>query len=244
MQIDPQGPRSVAKASLFKRLTPALSILLLATASAASAPSITLVFERFNQTFVDTVDEIAPIHKGPLVIRPSSPHHRLTVVSHSVELAARGDLHDLVVTMRFHGEAELVMQVETAGVPMTLEDEVSVPEQEKRVDAVIRLERAESGEGFDITTVELPKDLQVEIESRLAGQIVSLCRAVTMFSLSDAGCDGLELALANPRVNLPPPGSEYYLADSELTPDELRRLLDYLSAAREHRSADASLPAF
>ncbi len=107
-----------------------------------------------------------------------------------------------------------------------LEDEVTIPDQTRRLEGRLRLERAE--DGFAVTALELPEYLEIEVESRLAGRLVKLCRNLTLFLAGRSSCDELDTKLSHPRFRLPPPGDESFLPDSELTEEERELLIAYL----------------
>lgn len=199
----------------------------LAAAGVAEPSAASFTFDRFNGTYENVVRDIAPVHQGPMTVRPSSPSHTLTLEDHRLELSrlGRGE-HRARFWMRFAGQAKVVADLELAGVPGRLEDDVTIPAQERSVEARIRMVRGD--EGFLITTLEMPAELEVEVRSDLGGQLVSWCEKLTFF-MPGAACSGLDHAVSHPRLPLPKPGAEFVLKDSDLTPAEVERLRAYLS---------------
>lgn len=187
----------------------------------------TFVFERLNGTYTDLAGEVRETSTGPIIVRSNSPTNRLQLIGNKMDLTPLGDgLHRIEVWVRFEGEAEVEAELMMAGISTgTVEDEVVVPNQERRVDSRIKLERQD--EDYLITVVETPKDLQIAIESRLASQLVSMCEGIARFAFG-ASCDSLESALANPKIPMPEPGEEFVLPAGELTADERAQLEAYL----------------
>lgn len=196
--------------------------------AAPSADPMAFTFPRLNRTYEDVVREISPVEAGPMTVRTSSPSQTLILSSHRLELTPLGaGEHAARVSFRFSGSGSVVAELDVAGVPGgRLEDEVTIPDQTRRLEGRLRLARAE--DGFTVTALELPPYLEVEIESRLAGRLVKLCRNLTLFLAGRSSCDELDASLSRPRFRLPPPGDESFLPDSELTEEERRLLMAYL----------------
>ena len=93
------------------------------------------------------------------------------------------------------------------------------------IDARVRLRRGPSG--FEVEALELPKQVEVLIQSRLTNDLLRWCDGISLFAGFD--CSGLERALTRIAVPLPAAGGETYaLADSELTVEERAQLESFL----------------
>ena len=210
------------------RLVLLLCLLLAATTVSTTDRVTKFQFPRLNDTFRNLAPDIMPVSAAGLTINLRSPSNSLTVRSHDLELeplgAARYRFHGRV---DFLGEADLVAEF-AAGVPGEIEDRVLLPGQVVELDGEVDLVKMPGG--YDLTTRRMPAALELEMQSRLGGQVVKLCDMMSFFSGGD--CSGLGTAFGKMRVPLPPPGETYFLADEQLTPEE-RQLIDgYLAAAR------------
>ena len=205
----------------------ALSALAL-TAAGGERESTTLVFERLNKTYTDLAGDVSEIRNGPVTVVPSSESNRLTLKGHRLRLTPLGDgEHRARAWVHFEGEAEVAAELQVAGLSSgRLEDEVVVPDQERSLDARIKLETREGG--YLITYLSGPPKFEITIESQLAGQIVSFCETVTRFTLG-GDCDGLETALDNPALPMPDEGDVFELDSAELTDDERAQIDAYLA---------------
>ena len=150
-----------------------------------------------------------------------------------LQLAPGGDCrHDALLRARFRGDGELEADVELGGFPGRFEDRVRIPEQEREIAAKIIIEGGGRGGGdYRVTLEELPVTVGVEVESELAGRLVSFCRRLSLLVVGDAGCGALDRALSNPRLPLPEPGTRFVVRRDELTPEERARLARYRAAA-------------
>ena len=66
--------------------------------------------------------------------------------------------------------------------------------------------------------MELPRRVEVRIQSKLANQLVSWCEGLALLLPMD--CAGMERSLAVAAIPMPEPGGEYLLTDAELTPED------------------------
>lgn len=182
-----------------------------------------------NGTYTGLDTGLAPIEEGPLTIRLSSPEHRLVV--HGNRLTLRRNYRgrfDAAVEIELEGEGRLIADVEGAGINNRFTDEVKAKRQTVEVRGEVRLEAAE--DGYRFTVVRPGPAVSLEIESRLAGQIVDVCRVVALLPLFDLGCDRVEAALSVVRIPLPERGRVLLLPAERLT-DEERAFFDRLAAA-------------
>lgn len=115
-----------------------------------------------------------------------------------------------------------------AGLPGSLEDDIILPEQEKEI--VARVELAQSDEGILVTPVENPKEVEIAIQSELAGRIVTMCEGFSLIPGTGLACDGLEEAFSTVRLPIPPPGDTYLIEYKALNTDERRQMDAYLEA--------------
>ncbi len=182
-------------------------------------------FERFNGLYSNPNPELEPVRQGPITIQLRSPENSVELFRHRLALTPLGDgTHRAQLVVDFQGEGKLEADISLAGAVTRLTDEVHLPRQQLEVIGRIRLERV--AVGYRVFAVELPASVQVAIDSRLGGSLMTTCRSLTRF-LPLVGCNDLEGALHRATVPLPPPGTELFLSDDLLTPEN-RAALDGL----------------
>lgn len=210
------------------RLPIALFVVLLAAVAAAQAE--TFVLQRLNGTYTDLGGQVREVRSGPVVVRPSSSSSTFELLANRLELTPLGeDVHQADLWVRFEGEADVEAEILVGSLSGgTLQDKVTVPNQERTLSTRVRLERQDAD--YLITIVESPDDFNITIQSHLAGQIVSLCESLTRFTFGSS-CDGLDAALSNPKIPMPEPGEEFVLDSDEMTPEERARFDGYLAAS-------------
>ncbi len=198
--------------------------------AAAGAETTTFVLARLNGTYTDLGGEPRDIKNGPVTVRSTSSSNSFELIGNRLELTPLGEQrHEAEFWVRFTGSADVQAEILMAGFSAgTLQDHVVVPDQERTIQALVKVER--QGENYLITMIESPKDFSITVQSRLAGQIVGMCETFTRFTFGSS-CDGLEAALSNPKVPMPEPGKELLLEGSQLTPEERARLDAYLAAS-------------
>lgn len=203
-------------------------ILLVVGGRLAAAPlGIDLRFERLNGVYEDLEADVEPIQSGPVTIRLSSPEHRLELKSHEVRISPdSGDRHKLWATVRFSGTGSLIADLDFGGIPAAFEDQVEFPDQQVQIEAKVRIEVVESG--FEVTAEELPRFVNIEMKSRLGGELVEWCKRLALFVAGDAGCSELDERLSRPRLPLPAPGASHLVSFEELTAEERARIELYL----------------
>lgn len=197
--------------------------------AAAVGPAATVFqFDRLNRSYQMDDSQVAPVRQGPVTIHLSSPRNTLVVRGHSLALRPLGDgLHEASVGLDFLGSGDLTADLVTAaGTSSRLEDLVVVPRQTVQVDGQVSFARVPGG--WDVTAHSLPSRVAVDIRSRLAGSLVTMCGQMALFLGLD--CDGLDRSLSRVEVPLPEAGSVFHLPEEELTADEVARLEAYLSA--------------
>lgn len=202
---------------------------LLGPARPAAAEAAVLEFESLNGTYRFDDAEIEPVRQGPVTIHLSSPRSALVLQEHRLTLRPLGDgTHRAAVRLRLLGSGDLVADVATgAGGGSRLEDLVVLPRQTLDVEGRVRFRRVP--DGWDVTALALPESVDVDIQSRLAGSLVTLCSQLAVFLGMD--CDGLDRSLSRVEVPLPPPGTVFHLPAGDLTADEASRLEAYLGPA-------------
>ena len=212
-------------------LCPALMGLVLWTAAAGPGAAQTfshkLMSDRVNGEHTDLASEIAPVEFGPLMVHLSSPGHTLEVLEHELRLgpAADGSEH-AQVWARYQGEADLVAELVIAGMTSEIEDHIELPLQEFEVSG--RVELAREGDGYQITVLEAPSYVEVEVKSDLGAQMETLCQGFAVMTLGTFDCDGVGRAFSRVRLPLPEPGESYFVAAAELTQQERRQVEAYL----------------
>ena len=214
-----------------------LAVAVVLNAAAPDGESTTFVFDRLNGTYLDLGGDVSEIQSGPITVRASSSSNRFQLIGNRLELTPlRNGNHRAKFWVHFEGEADVEAEVSMG--PLSggkLEDKVTVPRQERTIRSQIKLERR--GEDYLITVVRSPKEFDITIRSRLAGQLVSMCEGLTRFAFG-SNCDGLEAALSNPKVPMPEPGRELVLEADQLTAEEKLQLDSYLDSSGESVGAE------
>ncbi len=194
----------------------------------AQEPGREFSFAKLNRTYTDLVSELAPIEQGPVTVRLSSPEHSLIVQSNRLRLRpAEGGAHAGRLEVAILGKGWLVADVEGAGLATRLQDELMILPQTLAVEAKVKLRRGDGG--YSVTTVELPRRVDVRIQSKLANQLVSWCEGLALLLPMD--CAGMERSLSVASIPMPEPGGDYLLADAELTPEDRAALDAYLGGS-------------
>lgn len=196
-----------------------LALLLGATAVLAEgddAGEIELAFANGEHRDLDS--NLAPVRQGAMTIHVSSPQHLLTVHSNHLRFARAGDAVDASFEVDFEGEGDLVAVLEAGTIKNRLKDHVRAPRQTVRVDGRIRLQKIEGG--YAVTFLEGPPNVELKIESELAGNLVSLCQVLSRIPLVPVRCDGLREALSVVTVPLPGADEPVYLDAARLTETE------------------------
>jgi len=211
-----------------KRLTIPVVLLTLAAVTASTSERETVLeFPRLNDTFRDMAPEIVPVSTAGMTIHLSSPSNSLTVRSHELSLEPLGESrHRFNGRIDFLGKADLVAEFDSA-LPAGVEDQVLLPIQQVELEGEVDFVKMPGG--YDITIRELPAEVEIAMQSRLANQLVTLCDVMTILTGGD--CSGLNAAFSRVRLPLPPPGETYFVADDQLTSEERRLFDDYLAAA-------------
>jgi hypothetical protein len=186
-------------------------------------------FDRLNGAYENLDSEVAPVRASGVTIRLASPSHRLQLESNELQLTRiPNGGHRARGTLRFSGEGTVRAELDFNGLPAMLEDQVEFPEQEVVIDARLRLERQETG--YRVTAEQLPRFVEIEMRSRLASELVSVCEGLSLFVAGDAGCGHLRIMLERPRLPLPEPGESVLISFADLTVEERARIDDYLGS--------------
>ena len=211
-----------------------LFVLPLARAEVAPRPegSVTLKSDRVDGTHTDLPADIAPIEQGVILIHLHSSNPVLVVASHELTLWHIGNgSHGARLEARFQGEAELQAEVEIAGLPAEMTDFVELPDQEATLEGRFVITREDAG--YRVEAEELPRFIEIRVKSRLAGQMVTFCRGLALFTPgSGAECEGLERLLSVVRLPMPEAGETYFIDESKLTAFERDQLDGYLAGVR------------
>ncbi len=214
--------RAAALLVSFCLLTP-----LAARPMARPESSTTLQFERLNRTYTDLAGELAPLHYDPLTVRLTSPSQTVVVSGNRVALEPLGGgRFRAAVEVDLSGSGALIADLEFGGAePRRLTDELVLPPQTLRLDAEVKVERAQGG--YRVVALSLPASLPIEIRSRLVGELIQACSGLALLSLGALDCDSVTAALERPSLPLPGPGADLWLADADLT-DADRAQIDAL----------------
>lgn len=195
--------------------------LWLATAATGAAAAEAGVFElaSLNRRHDRLAADIAPIEAGGITVQLSSPQHVLTLISNRVVLRPLSSgVYDLALQLEFAGHGKLLADLDLSGARSRLEDELTVPSQLRTVVAKVKIARSASG--YLVTPLELPAKFEVAIESRLGGQLVAVCKGLSVFGVLPLSCDQLERSLSLVAVPMPAPGETYLFELDRLSPGE------------------------
>jgi hypothetical protein len=185
--------------------------------------------DRVDGVHRDVPVDMVPFSGGGISVELTSPTNELEIHEHLVKLRPAADgTHEVVAWVRFSGSAKLVAVLTLAGLPGSLEDDIILPEQVKEI--VARVELAQSEEGILVTPVENPSEVEIAIESQLAGRIVTLCEGFSLVPGTGLACNGLEDAFSTVRLPIPPPGDTYLIEYAALNTDERRQMDAYVEA--------------
>lgn len=207
-----------------------VSLPLLATLLVAAAPAPReLRFEAFNRVYTDLVGELAPFALDPVTVKLSSPKQILLVRDHVARMVPLGGGRvEGTLEIELLGKGSLVADLDLAGRVSRLADDLILPPQRVRLDGVARLERAPGG--YRILVERMPRQVHVEVRSRLIDQVVGLCEGASLLTLGSVDCGPVRGSLERPAVPLGNGSGEFFLADSELDAADLAEL-DALIAA-------------
>lgn len=184
------------------------------------------VFDRFNKAYEDLAPPLEPIRQGPLTIRLSSPKHVLVLLSHVLQVRPNGDgTHDALLQAEFEGSGDLTADLDLLGLPGRIQDRFLIPLQKKKIHGRVRMDRV--AEGYRITPLELPEQVEVEIRTGMGNRLVDWCRRMAQVPLSPLECGGLDRSLS--QLEIPMPKDEtYVVSEADLTEEERRALDEYL----------------
>jgi hypothetical protein len=194
-----------------------------------AAEAAPIVFPSLNGKYSMNGTQIEPIRRGALTIHLSSPSNVLVIRGHSLELEPLPDgTYRSRVTVEFQGKGDLVARFETPNgtTSSPMQDELVVPRQTLELEGRVRFHRVP--DGWEVTALELPEMTRIDIRSRVAISLVTTCEQLAAFLGLD--CAGLDQALSRVEVPLPEPGTVFFLEEADLTPEEARRLDDYLGS--------------
>lgn len=208
------------------------------TPAAGAASPIELSFAAFNRRFSEPGAALGTVRQGTLTLSLASPENAVEVLTHRLRLAPLGDgSHRAELTVAVRGRGRLVADLSVAdGAPGRLVDEVVLPAQTVAIEG--RVELTPVADGYRVVPRELPETVGLEVESALAGKLVTLCTGFALLAPGAVDCGGLERSLTRVALPLPKPGEELLLPFAALADDERRLLDDYL--ARAPRAAEAA----
>ena len=193
--------------------------------TAASTETGVFEFGQFNRSYTDLATDIAPIELSGITVQLDSPSHEMVVHANRLVLQplASGS-YDAQLTLRFSGRGQLLADIRMGGVPSRLEDELVVPEQTRELKLRARFARV--AEGYLVTTEQMPEKMGVTMESRLGGNLLTVCRQVGL--LLGLRCGSLEQAFSQVEVPLPEAGETYLVELDQVGPEGVRMLDAYL----------------
>lgn len=188
-------------------------------------------FDLINGVYNNPNPEIAPVRKGLVTIQLRSPSNEVELISHQLKLQPLEDgVHGAFLVLEVSGEGQLEADLIISGVSTDLKDDVQLPPQTLYLDGQIRLQRVE--QGYQVTVVELPAEIKLQIRSRLASSLVETCKRFSMLIPLGFGCAELERSLAEAAVPLPAKGETFLLSDDLLTPQDRQQMDAYLNTSQ------------
>jgi hypothetical protein len=212
-------------------LRTAAATLTLAVAAGAAEPVATeLRLTKLNRVYEDVAGEVPPYVFDPVTVRLRSDNQKIVLKDNRIRLTPLGgDRFAGRVELDLLGMGDLTADVDLGGSSRRFRDELLLPPQTVTVEGEARLARVDGG--YRIVVEKAPKDVPVTIRSRLIGQVLETCAGAALLTFGALDCEPLAAALETPRVPLPEPGTELFLADADLT-EENRTALDALLARR------------
>ncbi|MDX1382313.1 MAG: hypothetical protein R3190_01655 [Thermoanaerobaculia bacterium] len=208
----------------------ALAAVLTWAAPVAASATEEFHFEGLDRTYENLVEELQPIEMGVVQVTLRSPEHELTLADHRVRLEPLGKgLHDIWIRVDFSGGGLLDADLKVGVVEGHLEDELTLPDQTVEIEGRVVLRSDE--DGWTVTVVDAPKEVEVAIQSRMAGRMVPLCKQMALV-LVRFDCAALEDAMSRVRVPMPKPGEQFLLPRDELSEAEAEALDSYVSLHR------------
>ena len=201
----------------------------LGTLGAAEPDAYTdvLTSDRVNGVHSDLETDLTPIQIGPVTVALTSPSHALEVIEHELKLGAAEDGADRAgLRARFQGQAHLVAELEVGGMTSEIDDHVELPLQEIEIAGLIEIAR--EGDGYRVTVLEAPSQVEILVESDLAGRLGLLCQGFAILAMGSVDCEAVDQAMSVLKVPLPEPGEEFFVASEELTDQERDQIEGYL----------------
>ncbi len=190
------------------------SALFIPESGAETAPQH-FQFDRFNKDYENIAPAIKAVKSGPLIIRLSSPVHRLTLYSHLLEVSpGKDDTYQARLSVEIEGKGQLLAEIDLLGMRRQIQDRFQIPRQKKQVTGEIRVDR--EAEGYRITPIKIPKAVSITIYSDLGKQLVAWCKVL---SLALMNCDDLDRMLSELTLSLPQ-DKPFFVKDAELAPKE------------------------
>lgn len=198
-----------------------------ASATPVGPPEV-LELTRLNGTYTQLAPEMVPVQRGGVTITLSSPEHELHLTDSRLTLTPLSDgSHQALLELEFAGRGILVADLAVSGAGSQLEDELEVPRQRRTLSGRVRIVRSQ--EDYLVTTEALQETFEVEIKSRLGGQLVAACKPLSVLALMALDCDGLERVFSQVAVPLPAPGETYIVEGARFSPEVRSRLDAYLA---------------
>jgi hypothetical protein len=199
---------------------------------AMPAAAVEFEFSRLNRTYSQFIEDLAPVVLGPVEVILRSPQQQLDLAGHRAILEPLPDgTHRIRVEIELSGSGTIDAVLRAAGLEGKLEDELALPLQTLVMAGRIRLDP--NAGGYEITLVEAPEQVEVRIESQLAGRLVPLCRQMALV-LVRFDCTALDDSLSRVQVPIPRPPAEFLLPIEELSAPERERLDAYVAESRRH----------
>lgn len=183
-------------------------------------------FEKLNRSYNDFVTELAPIGEDGMSVLLRSPTQTLILRDHRIRLTPATAVQDGAflgeLELDVQGKGALIADVTMGPIVRQLTDELVVPPQTLRLAAKVRVRRV--ADGYEITPEQLPRSIEVAVQSKTINQILALCDQAATLSLGAIDCSGLDRALTRPAVPIPGGGGAFHLGDENLTEGDRAQL--------------------
>jgi len=191
-------------------------------------------FSRLDGTHVFGEVATAPSAWGPLNLRLRAKDAQVRVLSHRVVLSPLEDgTHQARFAARVEGTGAVFAEVTVLGFADEQADHVTLPPQDQNLAGRVRLGR--EGDVYRVTTVEVPRQVTVRMQSRLGERLAQWCEGIPLLESLGGDCGGLRKALSSATVSLPRAGETYEIRRDELTEPERQALDRYLAQAPQPR---------
>jgi hypothetical protein len=207
-----------------------LAVALLGAAAPVPVPDGRFRFASFNHEYSGVVPEIAPITQGMVTVHLTVPKSDVFLRDNLLRLEpAIGGSHSAELRVELEGSGWLVADVDVGGMISRLQDRVTVPRQAIEMEGRLRIVR--DAAGYVVTPEQLPKTVNVRIQTGLAESALQMCDSASLLA-PQLDCAGLQKSLSTAVVPLPRAGQSFRLEASDLSPEARREIDAYLAGTQ------------